>query len=188
MSFRLGIEKLLENAPRENMAILTNVSGVTQNLEQNVDVLLRTNCRIKKIFTAEHGFYGALKDGEDVMNETYNGIPVVSIYSSKRKSILPEELEDVETMVYDLQDAGTRPYTFISSLKNLLSTASEQGKRVILCDRPAPLSDFTEGPILKKEFISFVGADEFPLRYGMTIGEIALFMNRNINADLKISK
>ena len=188
MPFKLGIETLLENAHEENVALLTNASGVTQNLEQNADVLGKKGFKIRKIFTAEHGFYGTLKDGEDVKNETYNGIDVISIYSEKRKSINPSELENVDTVIYDLQDSGTRPYTFISSLKNLLITASECGKNVVVCDRPNPLSNATEGPVLKKEFISFVGADEIPLRYGMTIGELALFMNRGIGADLKISK
>ncbi|HIH60423.1 MAG: DUF1343 domain-containing protein [Candidatus Thermoplasmatota archaeon] len=188
MSFNLGIENLGKNRINENVALLTNASGVTQNLEQNVEFLIRKGFRIRRIFTAEHGFYGTLNDGDDVKNETYNGIDVVSIYSADRKSIKPEELEDVDTVIYDLQDAGTRPYTFISSLKNLLITASELGKKVVVCDRPNPLSNIVDGPVLKKEFVSFVGADEFPLRYGMTIGELAQFMNRNIGADLNISK
>ena len=188
MPFNLGIENLARNNVNENAALLTNASGVTQRLEQNVDFLLKKSFKIKKIFTAEHGFYGTLNDGDDVKNETYNGIDVISIYSASRKSIKPEELEDVHTIIYDLQDAGTRPYTFISSLKNLLITASELGKKVVVCDRPNPLSNVIEGPVLKREFVSFVGADEFPLRYGMTIGELAQFMNRNINADISVSK
>ena len=188
MPFNLGIENIACNNLKENIALLTNSSGVTQSLEQNVDFLLKKSFKIKKIFTAEHGFYGTLNDGDDVKNETYNGIDVISIYSADRKSIKPEELEDVDTVIYDLQDAGTRPYTFISSLKNLLITASELGKKVVVCDRPNPLSNVIEGPVLKREFVSFVGADEFPLRYGMTIGELAQFMNRNISADLSISK
>lgn len=188
MAFNLGIENLEKNSMSENVALLTNASGVTQNLEQNVEFLLKRGFKIKRIFTAEHGFYGTLNDGDDVKNETYNGINVISIYSSERKSIKPEELDDVDTVIYDLQDAGTRPYTFISSLKNLLINASDLGKKVVVCDRPNPLSSIVEGPVLKREFVSFVGADEFPLRYGMTIGELAQFMNRNIGADLTVSK
>lgn len=189
MQFKLGLDNLLLQPPIDRVAVLTNSSGVTQDLRQNIDILLGKGIKVKKIFAPEHGIYAALRNGDDVSDETYLGIPVKSIYSEKSRSIDVKELEDVETILFDVQDAGVRPYTFLSSLKHLLAAASRSGKQVIVCDRPAPLSGaFVDGPMMHKEFRSFVGIDEVPLRYGMTIGEMAQYMNRDIGADLKISR
>jgi uncharacterized protein YbbC (DUF1343 family) len=188
MSFKLGLEGLLENLQKGSFAIVTNASGVSQNLEQNIDLLLKKEVRLKRIFAPEHGFYGSLNDGEDVKDETYLGIKVSSMYSKDKKSIDAKDLEGIDTVIFDVQDVGSRPYTFLASLKNLLTTASKCGVSVVVCDRPNPLSNIVEGPMMKKENISFVGADEMPLRHGMTIGEVSNYLNRNINADLTVSK
>jgi uncharacterized protein YbbC (DUF1343 family) len=189
MIFKLGIENLLQDLPKTPIAILTNASGVTQGLVQNVDLMKQKGAQIKTIFAPEHGIYAALKNGEEVPDETYAGIPVKSIYTEKSHSINPEEIEDIKVVIYDIQDGGARPYTYLSSLKHLLSAAARAGTKVIVCDRPAPLSGtVVDGPMLRPAFKSFVGIDEFPLRYGMTIGELALYMNRDVKADLEISK
>ncbi len=188
MEFKLGIEKLLTDLPSKPIALLTNASGVTQDLIQNIDLMMKKGANIRKIFAPEHGIYAALKNGEMVQDETYAGIPVKSIYTEKSHEIDPAELEDVETVIYDIQDAGARPYTYISSLKHLLTATGKSGAQVIVCDRPAPLSgSIVDGPMMQPGFRSFVGIDDFPLRYGMTIGEMAQYLNRDINADLKIS-
>ncbi len=189
MEFKLGIENLLQEVPKKPTAMLTNASGVTQDLVQNIDIMIKKGASIKKIFAPEHGIYAALKNGEEVPDETYSGIPVKSIYSAKSHVIDPKDLEDVQSVIYDIQDGGARPYTYISSLKHLLSAAAKAGIGVIVCDRPAPLSgSVVDGPMMQSKFRSFVGIDDFPLRYGMTIGEMAQYFNRDIGADLKISK
>ncbi len=189
MAFKLGIENLLQDLPKKPIAMLTNASGVTQDLVQNIDLMKQKGAQITRIFAPEHGIYAALKNGEIVPDETYAGIPVKSIYTEKSHTINPKELEDIEAVVYDIQDGGARPYTYVSSLKHLLSAAASAGAKVIVCDRPAPLSgSIVDGPMLKPSFKSFVGIDEFPLRYGMTIGEMALYLNRDVKADLEISK
>ena len=189
MVFKLGIENLLQDLPKKPIAMLTNASGVTQDLVQNIDLMKQKGAQIWRIFAPEHGIYGALKNGEAVPDDTYAGIPVRSIYTEKSHSINPRELEDVEAVIYDIQDGGARPYTYLSSLKHLLSAAASAGVTVIVCDRPAPLSgSVIDGPMLKPSFKSFVGIDEFPLRYGMTIGEMAQYLNRDVKADLEISK
>lgn len=189
MFFKLGFENLLQDPPKMPIAMLTNASGVSQDLVQNVDLMKQRDVRIMRIFAPEHGIYAALRNGEEVPDETYAGIPVKSIYTAKSHSIDPREIEDVEAVIYDIQDGGARPYTYLSSLKHMLSAAARAGKKVIVCDRPAPLSGkVVDGPMLKPSFRSFVGIDEFPLRYGMTIGEMALYLNRDVKADLEISK
>jgi uncharacterized protein YbbC (DUF1343 family) len=188
MEFKLGIENFLHHVSNKPIAMLTNASGVTQDLIQNIDIMTRKGAIIRKIFAPEHGIYAALKNGEEVLDETYSGIPVKSIYSSRSHTIDPKELENVESVIYDIQDGGARPYTYISSLKHLLTAAAKAGVAVIVCDRPAPLSgSIVDGPMLQSKFRSFVGIDDFPLRYGMTIGEMAQYLNRDVNADLKIS-
>jgi uncharacterized protein YbbC (DUF1343 family) len=188
MEFKLGIENLLVHLPNKPIALLTNASGVTQELVQNIDIMVKKGANIMKIFAPEHGIYAALKNGEIVHDETYAGIPVRSIYTEKSHLIDPVELEDVETVIYDIQDGGARPYTYVSSLKHLLTAAARAGVQVIVCDRPAPLSgSVVDGPMMKPGFRSFVGIDDFPLRYGMTIGEMAQYLNRDVNASLKIS-
>lgn len=188
MTFRLGLKNLKKEYLKGNISIITNSTGVTSNLEQNIDWLLRKGAKIKEIFAPEHGFYNALKNGEDVPDETYNGLPVLSIYSENRKPFSREKLEGIDAIIYDLQDSGSRPYTHLSILKELLVASREMGVKVIVCDRPAPLSGSkVDGPMMEKENISFIGAEQIPLRYGMTIGEIASFMNQTIDADLEVS-
>lgn len=189
MEFRLGLECLNREDLKGNISMVTNSTGVTTSLEQNVDWLRSKDVMVREIFAPEHGFYTAFKNGEDVPDETYNGIPVTSIYSENRKPFSKDRLEGVDTVIYDLQDAGSRPYTHLSILKELLKATKDAGIRLIVCDRPAPLSGSrVEGPMIEKENLSFVGIDQIPLRYGMTIGEVAIFMNQKIGADLKVSK
>ncbi len=189
MPFRLGLENLKEDNFKGNMSIITNSTGVTSDLEQNIDWLKEKGAKIDEIFAPEHGFYNALKNGENVPDETYNGFPVSSIYSENRKPFSREKLEGIDTIIYDLQDSGSRPYTHLSILKELLTASRNTGVKVIVCDRPAPLSGSkVDGPMIEKENLSFIGAEEIPLRYGMTIGEVATFMNQKIGANLEVSK
>lgn len=189
MKFKTGLENLNPDHLKGKVSIITNSTGVTQNLEQNVDMLIRKGVSIKEILAPEHGFYTAFKNGENVTDEEYKNIPVKSIYTEPRHPLSAKKLEDVLTIIYDLQDAGSRPYTHISILKELLIAAKESGSKVIICDRPAPLNGNTiEGPMIEEKYLSFIGIEKVPLRYGMTIGEMAVFINRKINADLEISK
>ena len=189
MIFKLGLENLNEEQLKGNIAIVTNNTGVTSDLQQNIDWLQHNGVKIKKIFAPEHGFYNALKNGEDVPDETYNGIPVSSIYSENRKPFSKERIDEIDTIIFDIQDSGSRPYTHLSILKEVLEASRETGIRIIVCDRPAPLSGSkVEGPMMERENMSFIGAEQIPLRYGMTIGELANFMNQKIDANLEISK
>ncbi len=187
--FKLGIENVFQKLSNSSVAILTNSSGVDQNLVQNIDLLLSKGIKVRKVLAPEHGFYGSLNNGEDVLDEELHGIPVFSIYSENKHSIDPGLVVDIDSVVIDIQDSGSRPYTYLSSMKDLLRVCAVSGKRVVVCDRPNPLSgSIVDGPVLKKENLSFIGPDTIPLRYGMTVGELSLYFNRQIGADLMISK
>jgi len=143
-----------------------------------VDTLLSLRVDIKKIFSPEHGFRGGADAGEKVNDsiDAQTGLPVISVYGKKKKPSA-EDLADVDIVVFDIQDVGARFYTFISSLHYLMEACAENNKKLIVLDRPNPNGYFIDGPILKKEFQSFVGVDPVPVVYGLTIGEYAQMIN-----------
>lgn len=173
-----GAESLDEYLPllqNKRVGILTNQTAVlgAQNTHL-VDSLLSLNVDIVKIFGPEHGFRGDADAGAKVNNEVdeKTGIPIISLYGSHKKPTA-EELEDVDIMLFDIQDVGTRFYTYINSMQYFLEAAAEHGKPILILDRPNPNGFYVDGPILEKEFESGVGKQPIPIVYGMTIGEYA---------------
>jgi uncharacterized protein YbbC (DUF1343 family) len=143
-----------------------------------VDTLLAYGINIKKIFAPEHGFRGKADAGESLNDsiDAKTGLPVISVYGKKKKPTA-DDLADVDIVVFDIQDVGARFYTFISSLHYLMEACAENNKKLIVLDRPNPNGWYVEGPVLKKEFQSFVGLDPVPVVYGLTIGEYAQMIN-----------
>ncbi len=186
--FKLGLENVKETLPAGKMGIVTNLGSVTGNLELNIDYLISKGFDIGKIFTPEHGLYGTEANGAEVGDTTFRGIQATSLYGSRMKPN-KSDLEGLDYLVYDIQDAGVRFYTFISTLYNTVEAAAENNIPLYVLDRPNPLNTVDiGGPVLKEEFRSFVGTDELPSRYGLTIGELALFFNRRFNGDVKVAK
>jgi uncharacterized protein YbbC (DUF1343 family) len=148
----------------------TSMVGTT-NL---VDTLVKQGVQIKVIFGPEHGFRGTADAGEKVGNyiDEKTGIPVVSLYGSKHKPSA-EDLKEVDVMLFDIQDVGTRFYTYISSLQEYMETAVQYNKQLIVLDRPNPNGFYVDGPVLDTAFRSFVGMQPIPIVYGMTMGEYA---------------
>jgi uncharacterized protein YbbC (DUF1343 family) len=142
-----------------------------------VDTLLSRGIRIKKIFAPEHGFRGNADAGENINNLTdeKTGIQIVSLYGSRQKPT-PEDLKDIDILLFDIQDVGTRFYTYISSLQKFLEAAMEIDKPLIILDRPNPNGFYIDGPVLDIKFKSFVGMQPVPVVYGMTIGEYAIML------------
>ena len=142
-----------------------------------VDTLRKLGVIIGVIFGPEHGFRGTADAGEKVGNyiDDKTGIPVVSLYGSKRRPS-PEDIKDIDLLVFDIQDVGTRFYTFISSMQEFLETALENHKPLLLLDRPNPNGFYVDGPVLDPKFKSFVGMQPVPINYGMTIGEYAMML------------
>lgn len=139
-----------------------------------VDSLIKLGVNIVKAFGPEHGFRGNVDDGKKIDDYTdpATKIPVISLYGKKRK---PEaaDLADVDIMLFDIQDVGTRFYTFISSLQEYLESAISNDKPLIVLDRPNPNGFYVDGPLLDTAYKSFVGMQPIPVVYGMTIGEYA---------------
>lgn len=142
-----------------------------------VDTLLSLGIRITKAFGPEHGFRGTADAGEKVENylDPATGIPVISLYGKKRKPT-PEDLADIDILLFDIQDVGTRFYTFISSLQEFMEAAFENSKPLMILDRPNPNGFYVDGPLLDTAYRSFVGMQPIPIVYGMTIAEYAFMI------------
>jgi uncharacterized protein YbbC (DUF1343 family) len=142
-----------------------------------VDTLLSLGVNITKAFGPEHGFRGTADAGEKVASyiDSVTGIPVISLFGSKRKPTA-EDLKDVDVLLFDIQDVGTRFYTYISSLQELMEAAFENSKPLMILDRPNPNGFYIDGPVLDTAFRSFVGMQPVPIVYGMTIAEYAFMI------------
>ncbi|MES2004188.1 MAG: DUF1343 domain-containing protein [Bacteroidota bacterium] len=142
-----------------------------------VDTLLSLGIKITKAFGPEHGFRGIADAGEKVdnYNDPATGIPVISLYGKKHKPT-PEDLADVDILLFDIQDVGTRFYTYISSLQEFMEAAFENSKPLMILDRPNPNGFYVDGPVLDTAFKSFVGMQPVPTVYGMTMAEYAFMI------------
>lgn len=167
------LDKYLPLLKGKQVALLVNQTSVIGNTHL-IDVLLSKGVTIKVIFGPEHGFRGNAPDGAKIetTKDPKTGIPVVSLYGKKNKPT-PEDLNGVDVMVYDIQDVGTRFYTFISSMQYFMEAALENNIPFIILDRPNPNGFYVDGPVLDLKFKSFVGMQPVPINYGMTIGEYA---------------
>lgn len=170
------IQNYLHLVKGKNVAVFANPTSIVGN-RHLVDTLQKLGVTIKVIFGPEHGFRGDADAGEKVGNyiDQETGIPVVSLYGAKR---LPDanDLKDVDVMIFDIQDVGTRFYTYISSLEDYIAAGIEHKKNVLILDRPNPNAHYVDGPVLESPYKSFVGRQEIPVVYGMTIGEYANYL------------
>lgn len=171
----------------KRVAVFANHTSMvgSQNL---VDTLVKRGVTIKVIFGPEHGFRGTADAGEKLGNYTdeQTGIRVVSLYGSKHRPSA-DDLQNIDVMLFDIQDVGTRFYTYISSLEEYMVAAIENKKRLIILDRPNPNGFYVDGPVLDTAFKSFVGMQTVPIVYGMTIGEYAqlLFLENRLSVKVK---
>jgi uncharacterized protein YbbC (DUF1343 family) len=160
----------------KNVGVFANQTSVIGNTHL-VDSLQRLGIKITKIFGPEHGFRGIANAGENVDSYTdkQTGILVVSLYGKKSKPSA-DDLKDVDVLLFDLQDVGTRFYTYISSLQSFIEAAIDNQKPLIILDRPNPNGFYIDGPVLEKGYESGVGKQPVPVVYGMTIGEYGLML------------
>ncbi len=188
-NFKLGNEVLLSEKSdllkNKKIALVVNKASVLRNGTPLADTLLALGFSVKKFFALEHGLKVNFAPGEKISDSETREIPVVSLYG-KKKAPDSTDLRDIDAIVYDIQDAGTRFYTYISSLKLIAESAAKYGKEIIVLDRPNPQGDKIAGEILAPEFRSFVGAAEIPVLYGMTVGELARFFASRI-PDVKLT-
>ena len=143
-----------------------------------VDTLLGSGVSVVKIFCPEHGFRGNAEAGAHIASsvDPQTGVQVVSLYGRNRKPT-PEQMADVDVVLFDLQDVGCRFYTYISTLHYVMEAAAESECQVVVLDRPNPNGFYVDGPVLDPKFASFVGMHPVPVVYGMTIGEYARMIN-----------
>jgi uncharacterized protein YbbC (DUF1343 family) len=167
------LDKYLPLLKGKKVAVFANHTSTVGNTHL-VDTLQKSGVTIKVIFGPEHGFRGNADAGEKVEStiDKATGVPVVSLYGKKRKPS-KEDLNDVDVMLFDIQDVGVRFYTYISSLQEYMETAVEQNIPLIVLDRPNPNGHYIDGPVLEPKYTSFVGMQPVPVVYGMTIGEYA---------------
>ena len=176
----LGAEQLTDITQRlkgKRVGLVVNNTALVGKTHL-ADTLQSSGVNLVKIFGPEHGFRGDAADGELVKDsiDQKTGVLVVSLYG-KNKKATPAQLKDVDVLVFDIQDVGARFYTYISTLHYVMEACAENGKKLIVLDRPNPNASYVDGPILQPELKSFVGMHPIPITHGMTIGEYALMIN-----------
>jgi uncharacterized protein YbbC (DUF1343 family) len=195
--FVLGVEVLLKEKKHlikgKRVGLITNPTGVDQQLNSIVDILYNDpDVNLVALYGPEHGVRGSAQAGEYVPYyiDEKTGLPVYSLYGPTRKPT-PEMLKDIDVLLFDIQDVGTRFYTYIYTMAYAMEAAKENNIPFIVLDRPNPLGGTkVEGPVLDPKYSSFVGMYPIPLRHGMTVGELALLFNKEfgIGADLTVVK
>lgn len=195
---RTGLEVLLEQRldliAGKRVGLITNHAGVNRRLESTVDLLAQhPDVQLTALFAPEHGLRGDVQAGESVATFTDDrtGLPVYSLYGPTRATRKPSAamLENVDVLVCDLQDGGSRYFTYLSTMGYAMEAAAEQEVPFIVLDRPNPIGGVAiEGNLPVNEFLSFVGAYKVPIRHGLTLGEFARFINaeHNIGAELVV--
>lgn len=178
---------LLQN---KKVALVVNQSSKVNN-QHLLDYLLSKHVNVVRIFAPEHGFRGDHDAGAHVKNDVdvATGIAITSIYGANKK---PEKsiMDEVDVVIFDIQDVGVRFYTYISSMHYMMEAAAESNTQFIVFDRPNPNGKFVDGPILEAEFRSFVGMHPIPVLHGMTLAELALmikgekWINNAVSLDL----
>ena len=171
------MERYLPFLEGKRVAVCGNQTSVVGKTHL-VDTLLSRNVNIVKLFCPEHGFRGQAEAGATIASgkDPLTGLPVVSLYG-KNKKPTAEQLQNVDIVLFDLQDVGCRFYTYISTLHYVMEAAAENGVKVIVLDRPNPNGFYIDGPVLEPQYTSFVGMHPVPVVYGMTIGEYARMIN-----------
>ena len=177
VSAAMQLDDYLPLIDGKRVGVVGNQTSIIGNTHL-VDTLLSLGVDIKKIYTPEHGFRGTADAGAKVNNgkDEKTGIPIVSLYG-KNKKPTAEMLQDIDLILFDLQDVGVRFYTYISTMSYVMEAAAENDIPVIVLDRPNPNGFYVDGPVLKPENKSFVGMHQVPVVYGMTIGEYAKMVN-----------
>lgn len=193
-----GSERISEYLPLidgKTVAVVANQTSIVGG-KHLVDTLLSLGADIKVIFAPEHGFRDLADAGAVIISgaDPVTGINVTSLYGNRKKPA-PEDLEGIDVVIFDIQDVGTRFYTYLTTMCYVMEACAENGKRFIVMDRPNPNGYYVDGPILDtSKFRSFVGIHPIPVVHGMTLGEYAGMVNGEgwlaggIKCDLSVIK
>lgn len=192
-TLRFGVDRINEYADLfegARVGLVTTPTGRTSDNRSTIDVLQKVS-NLTALFGPEHGVRGNCAAGEFVPQYTdeLSGLPVYSLYGKNSKRFSQEMLDTFDVLVYDIQDVGSRYYTFLSTLLYAVEDCAKAGKRLVVLDRPNPLGgEIVEGDVLDMEVSSFVGCYTITNRYALTAGEFARMANkeRNLGCDLKV--
>ncbi len=191
-----GLENFIDSPPAfirdKRLGLMCNQASVDRNFNHARELInSELPGKLAALYSPQHGFFSEKQDNmieSDNMVDPLLGIPVFSLYG-KTRIPTKEMFEPIDVLLVDLQDAGTRVYTFIYTMSYCLEAAKKFGKKVVVLDRPNPIGgEIVEGNCLSPEFISFVGRYPIPMRHGLTIGELALLFNNHfgIDCDLEV--
>ena len=169
------IKKLVKN---KRVGLIANQTSVLSDGTHLLDALLTEGINVRKVLAPEHGFRGTDDAGANIIDsrDSKTGIQIISIYGNNNNKPTTSQLSGVDIIIFDIQDVGTRFYTYISTMHYAMEACAENGIEFIVLDRPNP-NDFVDGPIRKKGFTSFVGVDPIPVLHGLTVGELARMIN-----------
>lgn len=176
----------------KRIGLVTNQTGVTSTLRSTVELFEKKHaekfCTLQAIFTPEHGLYGAEQANEKIGHAvTASGVPIYSLYGQYRRPT-KAMLQGIDILVYDIQDIGSRPYTYATTLFYLIEEAAKYNIAVFVLDRPNPLGGlYVEGPMVEDTCRSFLGYVNVPYCHGMTIGELARFFNGEYHIGCKLT-
>ena len=190
----LGIERFFKDSrwmkkiKGQRVALLAHPASVDKDLRHSLDLFFSKKIRIFSAFGPQHGMLGDKQDNmiesEDYMDPIYK-IPVFSLYGKVRRPT-EEMMSTFDVIFIDLQDVGTRIYTYVTTLKYVLEEATRFGKTVVVLDRPNPIGRPVEGTLLREGYESFVGAGPLPMRHGLTLGELALWFKSYFRLDVDL--
>jgi uncharacterized protein YbbC (DUF1343 family) len=192
MKTQTGLDILEDNWPSKlngaRAGLLVHPASVNNSIKHTVDCILMTQkFKVQALFGPQHGIRGETQDNMvewGGFRDIKTGLPVYSLYSKFRKPE-PSMLNDLDLIIVDMQDVGSRYYTFIWTMERCMQACAEGGKSLVVLDRPNPISgNLTEGSVLDNDFTSFVGLRPLPVRHGMTIGEIGVYLTNKFYPDL----
>ena len=189
-------ELYFKDIKNKRIAVVANQTSRIRSRKKYVhlvDTLINMNINVKKVFAPEHGFRGIADAGEKVSDgfDIKTGLPIVTLYGENRKPS-SKHLENIDVVIFDIQDVGARFYTYISTMHMVMESVAENNKKIYILDRPNPNGHYVDGPILDMKFKSFVGMHPVPIVHGMTVGEFAMMINeegwlkKGIKSDLKV--
>jgi uncharacterized protein YbbC (DUF1343 family) len=195
---RLGVETFLADVPQalrgKRVGLITNSSAIDRSGTSVIDlVAAHKELKLVALLAPEHGIRGTAMDGVTIQNETdpKTGVPIYSLYLSEDHGPTPAMLENVDVLLYDLQEVGGRTWTYVSTMALAMQAAKRKGIPFVVLDRPNPIGgEIVEGALLDTNFKSFVGMYPIPARHGMTVGELATMFNTKfgIGADLIVAR
>jgi uncharacterized protein YbbC (DUF1343 family) len=171
------LELYLPQLKGKRVGLVVNQTSVVGQTHL-VDTLLSRGVKVAVIFAPEHGFRGEADAGAHVKDakDIRTGLPIISLYG-KNKKPSAAQVKDLDILVFDIQDVGTRFYTYISTMHYVMEAAAENNKPVLVLDRPNPNGHYIDGPVLEMEHKSFVGMHPLPIVHGLTVGELAEMIN-----------